>query len=227
MAAEHSPCRHIELPRGLQVRVHFGGGPGEGPAVAAVVRKIKLEQVTLTVAELPAGSERLRGEAVSLSAQLHGRVYVMDAMVLEAAKSPPMLILTTPVEARHAERRHFYRLNCNIEARGTWIEVEGAGSPTATRQFVGLRLIDLGGRGALLRSLNWVPARATIRLQFTLDGDATPVSVHARALRVEEESQAGALRINTAFGGMSRRTEDQIVRFIFRQQALLSRRRHQ
>jgi c-di-GMP-binding flagellar brake protein YcgR len=219
---------HIDLPRGLHLRVLLPGAPGGGATVNAVVRGIEADRVALGVLDLPDGAGRLVGEPVIILAQLHGRNYSMDSAVLAVEPSPPALIVSTPTEARRDERRRFYRLNTSIEARGSWTEREGVRGPRpVVHQMEAVRLLDIGGGGTLLRTRTWAPARTLLRLEFRLEGESTPVVVDARTIRVDEEPQTGAYRINTEFEGISRRTQEQIIRFIFRQQTLLSRRRNQ
>ncbi len=97
-----SPDHFLTLPRGLRVRlaVHDGLEP-----LAAVVRDIGEDHLTLGVLDLPGDPSTLKGLHASIAAQLHGRLYELDAAILDVETTPPALIVTVPVEARRAQRR--------------------------------------------------------------------------------------------------------------------------
>jgi c-di-GMP-binding flagellar brake protein YcgR len=214
---------YIELPRGLTVRLFLRD---DRDSLEAVVRRVDANSLTLGLLDLPEPAEALRGQPASIAAQLHGRAYRFEVEVLGFDRTPPALLVTMPVEARRAERRQFYRLNHTIEMKGTWRE-RPLGNEEGTLHSLEGRLLDIGGGGALLRTRTAVPVGTLMTLEFSLDGDETPVRVNGRAIHVQEEKRTHAYRINTEFEGISRRIQEQIIRFIFRQQTMLSRRRSQ
>ncbi len=217
---------YVSLPRGLHVRVAVA--PDARP-LEAIVRAVDAGRLTLGVLDLPSSAETLRGTRASIAAQLHGRVYELHASILDIDATPPALVLTLPVEARRTERRDFYRLNVSIEVRASWQDdPDDALHPARAarlHELPGARLLDISGGGALLRTRDRVPIDARLQLAFALDPEAPPIELQARVRSLRQEERAHAYRINTEFEGIARRTQERIVRFIFQQQSLLSRRR--
>lgn len=221
---------YVSLPRGLRVSV--SATPGAEP-FDAVVRAIAKDRVTLGVLDLPEDPSALVGLRVGIAAQVHGRRYELDSNVLGVELLPPGLVLSLPTEARRSQRRNFYRLNVSIDARGSWVErTESADADDADEELEtptplagGARLLDISGGGALVRTREHVPIDALLTLAFSLEHGAPDVEVRARVRSVRQEERTHAYRLNTEFEGIARRTQEQIVRFIFQQQTLLSRRR--
>jgi c-di-GMP-binding flagellar brake protein YcgR len=210
----------------MRVNVLTSSERGGAQAIEAVVRRVGVDHIALGVPRLPEAASTI-GAPVKISAQLHGRIYALDATVLGLEESPRALVVSIPIEARRAERRNYYRLNCNLEAYASWDGFDARLEPLRFhRQPV--RLLDISGGGALMRTRERIPTHAVVELEFALEGVAESLTVLGRAIRVEqEERSASAFRINTEFEGVANRTQEQIIRFIFRQQALRTQRRSQ
>ncbi|MCC6237088.1 MAG: PilZ domain-containing protein [Dehalococcoidia bacterium] len=219
----------VTLPRGLRVAVT--AAPGLEP-LDAVVRAIGRDTITLGMLDLPEDAATLVGVRVGIAAQVHGRRYELDATVRAIEAAPPGLVVSMPTEARRSQRRSFYRLNVSIEARGHWVEGAAAEDDADAEELDlprhsldSARLLDISGGGSLVRTRQPVPIGALVTLWFTLEAGTPPVEIRARVKAVRLEERTHAYRLNTEFEGIARRTQEQIVRFIFQQQTLLSRRR--
>ncbi len=220
---------YVTLPRGLRISLTAVAG---AEPLDAVVRAIGRDSITLGMLDLPEDASAFVGQRVGIAAQVHGRRYELDATVRGLEAAPPGLVVSMPTEARRSQRRNFYRLNVSIEARGYWVEgaedLEDAGTQDAElprHPLDGARLLDLSGGGTLVRTRQAVPIGALVTLVFSLEAGAPPTEVRARVKAVRLEERTHAYRLNTEFEGIARRTQEQIVRFIFQQQTLLSRRR--
>ena len=218
----------VTLPRGLRVAVAVA--PGTEP-LDAVVRAIGRDTITLGMLDLPEHAAQYVGVRLGIAAQVHGRRYELDATLREIESAPPGFVVSMPTEARRSQRRSFYRLNVSIDARGYWVEGEPEDDADPDdlelqrHPLEAVRLLDISGGGSLIRTRQPVPIGALVTLGFTLEAGTPPVEIRARVKAVRLEERTHAYRLNTEFEGIARRTQEQIVRFIFQQQTLLSRRR--
>lgn len=213
----------VALPRGLRVLLAL---PSSTESLTAVVRAVGPDRLTLGVLDLPPGETGLEGKPAGLVAQIHGRTYELDTTILAVEAVPPGLITTLPVEARRQQRRDFYRLNVSIRARAAWREPdEDNEGEFLVHNISGTQLLDIGGGGAQLRTADAIPIGASVSLEFSLEPNAPPIEVNARALTCRAEERTHAYRINTQFVGIDRRTQERIVRFIYQQQTRLTGRR--
>ncbi len=218
-----SPGGFVTLPKGLRVRL---GLPASGEPLPGVVRAIGTDRLTLGLLDLPPGTEALKGARATIEARIHGRMYELEAAILDFETAPPALVVSLPSEARQSQRRNFYRLNVSVPVRASWREPGGEAEDEAqVHQLSGALLLDLSGGGAQLRTREPVPINAILNLEFTLERGEATLQVAGRALTCRAEERTHAYRINTEFVGIARRTQEAIVRFIYQQQTRLSRRR--
>lgn len=213
----------VTLPKGLRVRL---GLPASSQPLPGVVRAITEDRLTFGLLDLPSDADALKGARATIEARIHGRMYALEAAILDVETTPPGLVVSLPSEARRSQRREFYRLNVSVPARASWREPdEEAEDAAPVRQLAGALLLDLSGGGAQLRTREPVPINAILNLEFALERGAPTLQVAGRALTCRAEERTGAYRINTEFVGIARRTQEAIVRFIYQQQTRLSGRR--
>lgn len=172
------------------------------------------------------------GDQVSLSVQVHGRMFHLEARVLEAEFQ---VLLEEPQEARQAERREFFRLLTSVEPLLVELfpleepetvaseESEpGASEEREQPSELEAAIVDLSGGGVRLRLSQEVAVGRWLRLTFEPDGE--PMTVVAEVVRVVPAETRRRAVVQCRFDGISRRDQERVIRFIFEKQREYSQR---
>ncbi len=159
------------------------------------------------------------GDEITLSLQLHTRMYTCSSRVLEVQEVPvESMLIEHPVEVRSGERRQFYRLLTSIEPRyAARTNVEGD-----ELERLEVRIVDISGGGLQLRVARWLAIGSRVRLIFALERDPLAIDVTVLALAAQRPAvRSSFYRVNAQFTEVEREVQERIIRFIFRQQLLL------
>lgn len=215
--------RYVVLAPGLRLTVQGPARAGRSGTYEAVIRYVS--ELLLRIDHPRRGDVDLEvrvGERLDCTTLLHGRIHAFDAVVRAIDEGASSLILEPPSEVRRIERRRYYRLPVTIVPRHAALLDED----DEEVQRIDARLLDISGGGAQVRSRQPLATGARVKLVFALDGESDPLEVYATVLAAEQpDPRSTATHAHARFDGLGRRTEERIVRFIYKQQVLLSQRR--
>lgn len=209
----------IEFRPGLRLSVMQGRGVLSA-SYQGVIRQVSDDGIRIDWPHRNRDAMELnRGDDVTVVVQMHGRMYTCSTRVLDLQEVPTETVLIAePSEVRHNERRQFYRLLTNITPRYA-AQTNEDGDEVLRLEA---RILDLSGGGVQLRTEEWIPVGARIRLVFMLDQDPLQLDITVMALAVREPDTGRTFhRVNAKFVEIDRDTQERIIRFIFRQQMLL------
>jgi hypothetical protein len=159
----------------------------------------------------------LNGHQVQLSRNSETGLFIGTAQVeTETTSLGQLLRLRLNGNWRKVQRRENVRLPADLRIRQALLLQANDSEPIP----LAVNLVNISASGCLMRVSPLPPLNARVRLTIDLPDAAPAVEVEAVAVRIEPDdrsrTQAGRLAVH--FDRPAARTQDRIVRFIFKEQ---------
>jgi c-di-GMP-binding flagellar brake protein YcgR len=205
---------YVELRPGQQINVQKDAG-----ALAnAFVSTIRHDSPVGMRIDIPTRGNELMavqpGDDLMIMVDLQGRLYTFATRIEKIEPRDNTMEIERPRVVEQSERRQFFRLAMNI--RPPYAAVVNSDGQEKLR--VEAIIIDISGGGVQMRTKQPVDIGDTLHIVFSLGDEELEADLLVQSAARLDAEPPWLHRVNGRFNALQRRTQEQIIRFIFRQQ---------
>jgi c-di-GMP-binding flagellar brake protein YcgR len=205
---------YIDLRPGQKINVQKDAG-ALANAFVSTIRHVSPVGVRIDIPMR--GNERMSvhsGDDLMIMVDLQGRLYTFTTRIEKLDLRDNAMEIERPRVVEQSERRQFFRLAMNI--RPQYVAVTDDGGQEKRR--IEAIIIDISGGGVQMRTKQPVSIGEIVHIVFPLGDDELEADLLVQSAARLDADPPWLHRVNGRFNQLQRRTQEQIIRFIFRQQ---------